>query len=509
MKNLLLTLTVALFSLPLMSQPNIAWQKSYGGTGRDFAKSVIQTNDGGYIVLGETGSVDGDISGNLGAKTLWVLKISSSGAIEWQKLFGDPDYLYTAMNIRQTSDGGYILMSWQTKPFVSSVPYESAIWVLKLNDTGIVEWENTPSGLIYPYDGAIRQTTDGGYILTTTARMDSMIFNDDIYIVKLNTLGEILWQKHYGGSLRDYSTDIQQTNDGGYIVVGGSESKDGDVIGSNLMSEFDFWVVRLDHLGELLWQKTFDGIDSDIARSIQETVDGGFIVAGDMAGEYGLQVPFYNTLILKLNSVGAMEWQKTLEGSGKIHLRAIRQTNDGSYIAFGETSSFDGDVIENYGFTDCWVLKLSETGETKWLKILGGSGEDFGRSIEQTVDGGYILAGITDSFDGDVTENAGLLDAWIIKLSPESVPTAAPSTQAGTLQLFPNPAQQSITITLPETEVAFSLSITDILGRELSRQTVQNGTPLDVSALPNGIYCATAFTSAGKVFVRKFNIQKG
>jgi uncharacterized delta-60 repeat protein len=251
------------------------------------------------------------------------------------------------------------------------------------------QWARTYGGSGSDHASSIQQTSDGGYIVTGTT--DSFGAGEyDIWVLKLSQDGEIEWQKTYGGSDFDSAHSIQQTSDGGYIIAGNTNSFDG---GSS-----DFWILKLSPDGEIEWQKTYGGSDSDFAHSIQQTSDGGYIVAGDI----GLMGGTYGAWVLKLSSTGDIEWKKTYEVS--FETPSIQQTSDGGYIVAGSAYFVGGPS----GF---WILKLSPAGEIEWQKTYGGSGSDRAPSIQQTSDGGYIVAGRTDSF------GAGESDILVLKLS--------------------------------------------------------------------------------------------
>jgi len=237
----------------------------------------------------------------------------------------------------------------------------------------------------------------------------------------------IEWQKCLGGSNDDEAYSVQQTSDGGYIVAGSTRSNDGDVSGNHeevWWLVWDFWVVKLDRYGDIEWQKCLGGSDSDWAESIQQTNDGGYIVAGytgsndgDVSGNHG-EKDFW---VVKLDRYGDIEWQKCLGGSGGggsggDYAYSVQQTSDGGYIVAGETWSNNGDVSGYHGGGDVWVVKLDRYGDIKWQKCLGGSSWDWAYSIQQTNDGGYIVAGLTRSNDGDVSGNYGEKDFWVVKL---------------------------------------------------------------------------------------------
>jgi PKD repeat protein len=286
-----------------------------------------------------------------------------------------------------------------------------------------IEWQKCLGGSFYDDARSIQQTTDGGYIVAGyTKSNDGDVSGNhgssDYWIVKLNATGDTTWTKCLGGSNDDYAHSIQQTTDGGYIVAGYTESNDGDVYGNHGSS--DYWIVKLNATGDTTWTKNLGGSGYDYALSIQQTTDGGYIVAGytesndgDVSGNHD----WYDFWVVKLNATGDTTWTKCFGGSSYDYARSIQQTTDGGYIVAGYTKSNDGDVSGFNDSTDYWIVKLNATGDTTWTKSLGGSNYDDAHSIQQTTDGGYIVAGYTYSNDGDVSGNHGGADFWVVKLS--------------------------------------------------------------------------------------------
>jgi uncharacterized delta-60 repeat protein len=242
---------------------------------------------------------------------------------------------------------------------------------------------------------SIQQTTDGGYILAGEA--DSFgAGRSDFFVLKLNPDGTVAWQKTYGGTSSDMANSIQQTTDGGYIVAGRSSS-----FGAG---GTDAWVLKLNPDGTVAWQKTYGETGTDMANSIQQTSDGGYIVAG-RSSSFGAGVN--DAWVLRLNPDGSVAWQMTYGDTGHDYANSVQQTSDGGYIVAGYSYSFGA------GGGDAWVLKLDPDGTVAWQKTYGGTGWDPAWSVQQTSDGGYIVAGWTNSF------GAGGYDAWVLKLNPD------------------------------------------------------------------------------------------
>ncbi len=308
---------------------------------------------------------------------------------QWARAYGgsDSDYGYS---IQQTSDGGYIVAGF-TFSFGAG---RDDIWVLKLSSTGTIDWQHTYGGSNDEYNPFIHQTSDGGYIVAGSTYSFGA-GGSDIWVLKLSSTGTIDWQRTYGGSDDDEAYSIQQTSDGGYIVAGETWSFIGGF-------EAVIWVLKLSSTGTIDWQQTYEGGDGDRAYSIQQTSDGGYIVAGCT---YSFGAGGGDFWVLKLSSTGTIDWQRTYGGSDSDYSYSIQQTSDGGYIVTGFTFSFGA------GHKDIWVLKLSSTGTVNWQQTYGGSDLDEAYSVQQTSDGGYIVAGRTLSF------GAGFSDAWILKLS--------------------------------------------------------------------------------------------
>lgn len=500
MKKTLLILGAILFQLNCFSQPAIQWQKALGGSGGDVAYSIQQTGDGGYIVAGYTGSSNGDVTLNHGDYDYWIVKLNATGTIQWQKSFGGSFFNF-ARSIQQTTDGGYIVAG-STNSIDGDVignhgGYDG--WILKLDATGTIQWQKTLGGLFE--DGAlnVRQTTDGGYIVagysgSTDGDVTVNYGGLDYWIVKLNATGTIQWQKTLGGSGRDVAYSIEQTTDGGYIVAGSSNSYDGDVSGG--FGSYDYWAVKLDATGMIQWEKSFGGSLIDEAYSIRQTADGGYIVAGNsnstdfFIGNHGGD----DYWVVKLSEAGVIQWQKTLGGSGYDHARSIQQTMDGGYIVAGVTYSTDGDVTGNHGTYDYWIVKLNATGTIQWQKALGGSNDDDAFSIQQTADGGYIVAGISNSSDGGINGNHGNGDYWIVKLEAY---LSTSSFQQEHLVIYPNPTKSILNLQLANDVPIDKISIIDLSGKKIIEQT-KGTTQVNTEGLASGMYLIQAISGGNK-----------
>jgi hypothetical protein len=425
----LLSLAVCLLVL-IMLKPEqafsqeIQWQNTIGGSGDDRLISLQQTIDGGYILGGYSKSnISGDKAENcIGDWDYWIIKVDSLGIIQWQNTIGGSgeDILNS---IQQTTDGGFILGGTSTSD-VSGDKTENCnivedYWIVKIDSIGIIQWQNTIGGSLYDFTPSVLQTSDGGYIIGGSS--DSDISGDksencigfpDYWIVKVDPLGNIQWQNSIGGLGYDNLESIQQTIDGGYILGGSSESGISGDKTENCIAVDDYWVVKVDSIGNIQWQNTIGGNYDDKFTSIKQTTDGGYILSGysssNISGDKTENSNLGDFWIVKVDSLGNIQWQNTIGGSEPDYLLSIQQTIDGGYILGGYSgSSISGDKTENsFGDHDYWIVKVDSHGVIQWENTIGGSSWDRLSSIQQTVDGGYILGGYSISnISGDKTEN--------------------------------------------------------------------------------------------------------
>ena len=381
-------------SCTFAQSPSIDWQNTIGGSSDDVLNSIQQTSDGGYILGGSSKSIiSGDKTETHAGQDYWVIKLNSAGFIEWQNTIGgsSDDYLNC---IQQTSDGGYILAGYSNS-LISGDKTENSIggfdyWVVKLNSTGGIVWQNTIGGTLDDYLHSVQQTSDGGYILGGESKSD--ITGDktennfgltDYWVVKLNSAGNIVWQNDIGSWSDEYLNTIKQTSDGGYIIGGYSNSgiagdKSEACLGGN-----DYWVIKLNSLGVIEWQNTIGGNSEDNLFSAEQTLDGGYILggwslSGISADKTDAGIGNYDYWVVKLNSTGGIVWQNGIGGTDADYLYSIQQISDGGYFLGGYSRSvISGDKTEaKIGGNDYWILKLNSTGTIIWQNVIGGSSGD-------------------------------------------------------------------------------------------------------------------------------------
>ncbi len=393
MKTLVrLLLAVLLFILLIHESawagaPPIQWQKTFGSIWGDEGHSVQQTSDGGYIITGCSGA-----NSPLQAGDVCLIKTDPNGNCDWQKTFGGSadDYGYS---VQQTSDGGYIITGW-TSSFGSG---DYDVYLIKTEPNGNEKWQKTFGGSQKDRGYSVKQTNDGGYIIVgRTESYGAGIL--DVYLIKTDPNGDSQWQKTFGGSSWDEGSSVQQTTDGGYIIAGLTMS-----FGAG---NVDFYLIKTDPNGDKKWQKTFGGNNRDWGESVQQTTDGGYIISG-FTQSYG--AGGCDVYLIKTDPNGNLQWQKTFGGSDDEQGYSIRQTSDGGFIIAGFKGIFDGDV---------YLVKTDPNGNMQWQKTLGGSHNDRAYSVQQTTDNGYIITGFTHSY------GAGRSDVYFIKLCPDGTLSA-------------------------------------------------------------------------------------
>jgi hypothetical protein len=393
MKTLIKLLpTVLLFILLFLQSafagaPPIQWQKTFGGSKGDIASSVQQTTDGGYIIVGETWSF------GAGSEDVYLIKTEPNGNEEWQKTFGGSKG-DVAFSVQQTSDGGYIITGytksysagWEDVYLIKTEPNGNIMWqktfggtssdrgtsvqqtsdggfiiaggtqsfgagvfdvyLIKTDPNGNSDWQKTFGGSDSELGYSVKQTSDGGYIITGETHSYGAGF-EDVYLIKTDPNGNSEWEKTFGGSYDDRGKSVQQTSDGGYIVVGSTAS-----FGAG---SYDVYLIKADPNGIKKWQKTFGGsvgFYGDWGSSVQQTLDGGYIIAGS----YNLFDGMYDVYLIKTDPNGDSQWQKTFGGSSIDFAYSVQQTSDGGYIIVGDTSSYGA------GVRDVYLIKLCTDG---------------------------------------------------------------------------------------------------------------------------------------------------
>ena len=373
----------------------VDWVKNFGGSGEDTARSIISTTDGGYAVFGFSNSTDGDLEGKtLAVNDYWLLKLDAEGSIEWSKTYGGSKD-DRGQSIVQTKDGGYALTG-----YAESSDGDGSMnngfhdnWLLKLDASGSIEWEKSFgfSGHDHSYD--LVETEDGGlffvgFLDITSARIDGNTEKGntitrhgvgEFWGTKIDKKAAIQWRGYYGGTNNDRAHSVVKADDGGYVMAGFTESSDFDI--ENSRGSYDFWIVKVDDKGNLVWENSFGGTGIERAEDIAKTLDNGYVVTGitfsndlDVSENHGES----DIWLVKIDENGNIIWDKSYGGSQFDDGQSVALSKNGGYIISGNTKSSDGDSNSNAGENDIWLIKTDANGNMEWQKTFGGTGLDFG-----------------------------------------------------------------------------------------------------------------------------------
>lgn len=356
--------------MKFLADDTLQWSKTFGGSNDDRGYDIIATSEGGFALLGFSKSSDGDVSKNAGNQDFWLTKITEDGILSWQKTFGYAGS-DAGITLLQTQDQGYLL-------------------------TGVLD-----------------VTASNGQGNSKNAQKHA---GGDIWVIKLNNSGDLEWSKYYGGSFTDTPFGVAETEDNSYIIAASSDSEDFNI--SNNKGSYDFWILKIASDGNLIWEKSFGGSEIDEARAISATNDGNFMIVGDTRSsdkDVSNNNGGADLWMLKIASDGNLIWEKTIGSSSFDVARSISKTDDSSFIVAGNSRGSDAGFTNN-GQNDAWVLKVDANGNTVWQKFIGGSENDLLFDAIELNNQSIIAIGESTSANGDIKENKGFSDALIIKI---------------------------------------------------------------------------------------------
>lgn len=442
---------------------NIIWQQCYGGSkeeGNPFSK-IIQTSDGGYLFLTEVWSDDFDVVGHHAYSDAWTMKLDANGNMEWAKSFGG--YIYDVpRNLYELPGHKYMVMS--------------------------------------------RTTSSDGDVPPS---IDSILFDAWVFIIDDD--GNILTNKVYGGTGDDDLYKALPAADGNIALFGLTTSTDGDLAGQAVDST-DAWVLTIDTLGNVISSKTYGGPHNEYFFDALNTDDGGYIGFGESDDfetpvENGVWHGAQDYWAMKLDPAGNVQWQGLYGGSEREQFRRACKLPDGSgYFMAGSTNSIDGDVINEAGSgRDWWIAQIGINGKLASSVALGGSGSDFGYAI---VESGIVVGG-TFSDDGDVIGMQGTSDGWVIQLDYATGVNEVVD-RPGIISVYPNPATEAVTIESPNVSPS-SYTIRNLYGQILHSVTSEEKkVELDVSNYLPGIYIleVAALSGSSQRLITRFEVMK-
>jgi hypothetical protein len=455
-----------LLSISMSSFSQIRFQKTFGGINYDEGHSVQRTTDGGYVIGGRTNSF------GPGNYSVYLIKTNTNGDTLWTKTFGGSN-VDDGFSVQQTTDGGYVIAG-DTK---SSGAGDYDVYLIKTNDNGATLWTKTFGGSNSEWGSSVRQTSDGGYVITGTT-FSFGTGDGNVYLIKTNANGDTIWTKSFGRSYpaSSWGNSVQQTTDGGYIIAGQTKAGAG--------GNFQLYLIKTNTNGDSLWTKIIGGGYPVMGYSVQQTSDDGYIIAGEM----NIYDPSgVNVCLIKTNSNGDVLWTKMYGGNDIDWGNSVQQTSDDGYVIVGVTRSFGS------GEFDVYLIKTNTNGDTLWTKTFGGINEEYGSSVQQTTDAGYVITGFTRSF------GAGSADVYLVKTDANGVVSVNSEENVPlnfTLeQNYPNPFNPTTTIrySIPERSFVI-LKVFNLLGQQIAtlvekEQSVGTYTiQWQAGELPSGVY---------------------
>jgi hypothetical protein len=545
--------TVVFFSgTKLVTAQDILWEKSYGGKHADYLFDVIPTPDYGFILAGsslskKTGNKTEDNRGDL---DYWVWKMDEKGEMDWQKSIGSSgeDIL---RSILLTNDGGFLLAGSsdsKLKPENNSQEKDfhdgdkksvsrggTDFWIIKLNAKGGEEWQKTIGGSGQDELNSIIRTKDGGFVLAGSSSSNlscdkkSENFGGlDYWVVKIDSKGEIDWQNTFGGIYNDQLRSIAATKDDGFILGGSSNSPEGGNKTQSNVGQSDYWIIKIDEKGKESWQKTIGGKGDDQLAVVCETIDGNFILGGNSNSESGDDKRSNNESgtdfwVLKIEK-GSKEilWQENYNIGKTDILTSLIENNDKTILlggyAQGEIEKRKSPLKQaktmkgksNYineepkmknGTDDYVAIKINYKGEELWRKSVGSDGQDILKKVIETRDGGYLMAGTSKTImntdggikaTGNKSSGKGNNDFWVVKLKDKQ----KPKEDKKPVEAIPNPASDYTNVIVGYDFTKGTATLVDIAGHVLQQFEITERTiPIDLQGLPEGVYIVNIKTN--------------
>ena len=425
----------------LFAQPDTLWTKTYGGTGDDYGYAIDFTDEGGFIIAGDYNAVYGYNEGKI-----YLLKTDSIGDTVWTNLYGGNNGDY-GLDILSIQDVGYTICGY-TQSFGS---HNRDAYLMQVNTDGVQMWMNTYGYLNWNAVHSLHRTSDGGYILAGECSVAGS--DNDMLFVRTDSVGGQVWLDTFGGQNFQGADAAFEMSDGGYLVSGTKNISGG--------GGFDPCIVRLDANADTLWTKTYGGPAEDFTASAIQTADNGMLITGITASFGSGEDDIY---LLRVDEYGDTLWTRAYGGENSEWGLGIAELSDGGFIVTGQTNSFGN------GSNDIYLLRIDADGDSLWFETYGGEGDDWGRDVLVTPDGGYIVAGYTDSY------GAGGYDVYLFQTAGDPVSAKKKLSELTRNEfsipsVYPNPFNPSTTISFELREEGFvSLSVFNIKGQSVGAQ---------------------------------------
>lgn len=519
------TLFLILFSLVITQSQTIEWQNSYSGDEVDILTGILRVDNSGYLLYGRSRSnAFADKSeDSYGDFDYWIVRIDGEGEKIWDRTFGGAERDMLEF-VDRTTDGGFILGGHsgsgvsgnKTTPNEGQFDY----WIVKISENGDFLWDKNYGGSGIDELQKVLVTSDGGFVLAGFS--DSNMSGDktedsrgsrDYWILKLNSLGEEEWQKTIGGDGGELLYQVIETNDGGYLLSGSSDSNISGEKTELSKGGSDYWIVKIDQLGAIVWQKTIGGDQGDVPENLLEIGSDQYLIggysfsnqSGDKSESSNGELDYW---IVAIDSNGDVLWQNTIGSSSFDILYTMSEAPDGGFYLGGSSNSeVGGDKTENSrGGLDMWLVKINAQGGVEWDKTYGGSLNDDMSSVVAINENQVIIGGPSRSgVSGDKTEESE--GYWLLQLT--DIPTEINEYASSCcLEVFPNPTDDFIFIKLDnDMPLSGRLAIFDISGRIIySDESYDSSKSVDLRSFIPGTYFLEVsieeFTYQGKVVIK-------
>jgi hypothetical protein len=476
MRFIFTTVLLVIFSF-LSGSAQITFEKTYGLDSLDIGYSVKPTFDGGYIIGGFTRNHQG------GFGHAYVIRLNAMGDTLWTKIYG-LQYFYTIANsVQQTNDGGFIIAGYaQTYNGIAG------LYLIKTDENGDTLWTKIATNGMDVAEGyAVRQTNDGGFV---ACGFTGGLYSDtaQVYVIKTDANGNEQWSGSYGGTSNEIGYDIIQCNDDGYIIVGYSE-KPG-------IEDYDCYIVKMDSLGNEVWEKRYGDSKNQYGRAIEQTADGGYAILGSYEKMVVNQLKTYFYLI-KTDANGDTLWTQKYQNNQNCAYYDLDPGCDGGYILAGAKT-------EPSLPSDLYLIKTDDQGNILWSQTFGGAWSDGGCSVATTIDG-YIVTGFSDVVGAG---DAGY-DVYAIKVDKYGIATNVPSpgSKNKSVSISPNPFHQNTLIQCNSQE-SLDFSLHNSYGKLIVfKKNVQQQFILEKNNLASGIYYYTIGSVTGTSVTGKLIIE--
>ena len=517
MKNTIQIL-ILLISITISAQ-DIAWEKTFGGKHADYLYDAMPTFDYGFIMVGGTlSNASGDVEKNNGDYDYLITKISEHGDLEWVTTLGG-EKQDIIKSITNTYDGGYLLAgisnSAVSNDKTSAHIGMQDIWLVKITITGAIAWQKTIGGLANENINSVIRTKDGNFIIAGTSASDGTYYDDDTliqdestvlkedknygnldyWVLKVDKEGALLWQKTYGGKYRDVLQKVIELPTGNLLLAGTSNSPMSGNKRSHTMGLNDWWVLQLDKEGSVIWQQSYGTDGDDQLTSCLLTKDQNILLGGSQRTFDRKGADASDFALIKIDSLGTIVWENTYDEGKNDILTDVVQNNDGTLLLSGYTASTNKhknlkQIKPSAGSEDFFVLKLQADGEEDWRKSIGTAKKEVLKKTIETRDGGYVLMGSRIPFNNTGNNDANF---YMVKLLDQD----KPKPKKLPLEAIPNPTRAYTQIVLGADYETGTVLVSDCGGRVLQQFAI-NGKrmiPINLEKYADGIYIISVETN--------------